>query len=747
MAKLAVTIFLLAGLLPTVLDSKLANKTIRSRSKRQLNPLIPNSIAHYPGISQPPIDKCPRNEVLFGDGNCYQLLTQGPCAIHEYLVLNPSNNGPYCVERLCFPDRIFVFSDQLCHDPRTTTVCPPGRELYETMYGTPICQCPDGTYEGDDDLDDDVCEPLLGQTPSCPPGQIFWFKDFSLPPECLPDPCGGDNLNRGPNDQPFVPFSDGRCFQLGTMPNVCPAQTWYSIALERLQGVCSTLEEAGYQVFDPDTLNRLIEIYGPPIARDSTAPIPASPGRTPSVGGTVTTGGLGVGTSPGGSFNNVINGGLTAGGIIDNNQRPGAIRPGSPVALGGRPALLSTSGNQGLLTQGVSSQAGIQGQKFHSGNQGAVSPGVITGSSVTSGQGIGSGLGISQGISSIPAQKFVTGSPGTFGEGVGPGSKVPFNQLGSPSGVSGPVPGISGRPGLQTHRFVTGSQGTFGQGVGIGSQATFSQGLHGQGTFSGSSAGHGSFDRGSVSQGTGILGIHRGTDTEINLQRGYSTPGFSPRPTHPFREVAGTMKTYPGSSPSLAINQGQASALIISDQSFERPGMYGDDDVSDIHTENFDISSIVGDVRDLDIQKAQLIANIDTSSHARPRELGGPVGDLSLLQAPRDHKLHGFFNSVRELVHHGPHNRSRRAPQPHAAPGNVFETRLVGCRAGAARDVNAKCRDTILPARTPASRPSRAAPPVPPRQGCPNGEAFNIQRMCEASGNAVNSVNAFNLGK
>lgn len=614
-------------------------------------------------------------------------------------------------------------------------MCPPGRELFETMYGTPICQCPDGTYEGDDDLDDDVCEPLLGQTPSCPPGQIFWFKDFSLPPECLPDPCGGDNLNRGPNDQPFVPFADGRCFQLGTMPSVCPAQTWYSIALERLQGVCSTLEEAGYQVFDPETLNRLIEIYGPPIARDSTAPIPVSAGRTPSVSGTVTAGGLGAGTSPGGSFNNVINGGLAAGGITNNIQRPGAIRPGSPAALGipsnvvaagERPAILPTSGNQGLLTQG------------------AVSPGVITGSSVASGQGIGSAIGISQGISSRPTQKFATGSQGSFGAGVGLGSNIPFNQIGSPSGVSGPVPGISRRPGLQAHRFEPGSQGTFVPGVGTGTQTTFSQGLHGQGTFSGSSSVHGSFDRGSVTQGTGI---HRGSDTAINLQRGYSTPGFSPRPTNPFGGVAGTMKTYPASSPSLAINQGQASASIFSDQSFERPGMYGEDDVSDISTRNFDISSIVGDVRDLDIQKAQLIANIDTSSHSRSRELGGPVGDVSLLQAPRDHKLHGFFNSVRELVHHGPHNRSRRSPQPHAAPGNVFETRLVGCRAGAARDVNAKCRDTILPARTPASRPSRAAPPVPPRQGCPNGEAFNIQRMCESSGNAVDSVNAFNLGK
>lgn len=47
-----------------------------------------------------------------------------------------------------------------------------GRQLYQTSFGTPVCQCPTGTYEGDDDLDDDVCEPLLGQTLLCPQGQV-----------------------------------------------------------------------------------------------------------------------------------------------------------------------------------------------------------------------------------------------------------------------------------------------------------------------------------------------------------------------------------------------------------------------------------------------------------------------------------------------------------------------------------------------------------------------------------------------
>lgn len=38
--------------------------------------------------------------------------------------------------------------------------------------------------------------------------------------------------------------------------------------------------------------------------------------------------------------------------------------------------------------------------------------------------------------------------------------------------------------------------------------------------------------------------------------------------------------------------------------------------------------------------------------------------------------------------------RSKRAPQPHASPSNVFEPALATCKAGAARDINQKCRDT-----------------------------------------------------
>lgn len=70
--------------------------------------------------------------------------------------------------------------------------------------------------------------PLTLSLAPCPlltvlPPQVLWFRDFRTPPECLPDPCGGVNLNRGPNDLPFVPSAvDGQCYQLGQVRWVRP---------------------------------------------------------------------------------------------------------------------------------------------------------------------------------------------------------------------------------------------------------------------------------------------------------------------------------------------------------------------------------------------------------------------------------------------------------------------------------------------------------------------------------------------
>ena len=46
--------------------------------------------------------------------------------------------------------------------------------------------------------------------------QVFGISSLNSPPSCGPDPCGSTNLNRGPNDLPFIPSAGTQqCFQLG----------------------------------------------------------------------------------------------------------------------------------------------------------------------------------------------------------------------------------------------------------------------------------------------------------------------------------------------------------------------------------------------------------------------------------------------------------------------------------------------------------------------------------------------------
>ncbi|XP_071524342.1 uncharacterized protein [Panulirus ornatus] len=227
-------------------------------------PTLPSSVRYYNGRDVR-IDSCPRDQVRLPDGGCHQLLTQGPCNVTEYVLLDADTRQGYCAPRLCAPDRIFVFSDQLCHDPREAHLCTAGRDLYQTAFGTPVCQCPGGTYEGDLDLGDDLCLPILAPTPACPPGQVLWFRDFTLRQECLPDPCGGQNLRRRPAELPFVPSHlEGRCYQLGQEGGgICGPGTLYGLGLGSLRGACITLEDAGYIVLDNETLAFFQEFYGP----------------------------------------------------------------------------------------------------------------------------------------------------------------------------------------------------------------------------------------------------------------------------------------------------------------------------------------------------------------------------------------------------------------------------------------------------------------------------------------------------
>ncbi|KAG0727674.1 hypothetical protein GWK47_034150 [Chionoecetes opilio] len=104
-----------------------------------------------------------------------------------------------------------------------------------------------------------------------------------------------------------------------------------------------------------------------------------------------------------------------------------------------------------------------------------------------------------------------------------------------------------------------------------------------------------------------------------------------------------------------------------------------------------------------------------------------------------------FLNLLHGLPR--PHSRQRRAPLPFVSPGNVFEPGLSACRAGARRDGNAKCRETVLPSHNPPSRSRRSVPPVPANPPCPRGTFRDINRKCVGSKNSIaSSINALGLG-
>ncbi|XP_068235987.1 uncharacterized protein [Palaemon carinicauda] len=226
------------------------------------------TLQYFQENSQPIEDGCGSNEAFYlGDRTCYPLLTRGPCSVGKRIVLSRSNDTGVCAPRFCSPDRIYLPDQELCFDYLDESLCPPGREPRLDAYGDPICQCKFGTFDIPGEPIENSCEPYLARTSRCPYGQVLWSKGYGQGLECLPDPCGGANLRRGHYDLPFIPLPDGRCFQLGS-DDVCPPMTWYALALDRMRGVCASLEDVGYEFFSESDYYNLIKFFGLPIARD-----------------------------------------------------------------------------------------------------------------------------------------------------------------------------------------------------------------------------------------------------------------------------------------------------------------------------------------------------------------------------------------------------------------------------------------------------------------------------------------------
>ncbi|CAL4248090.1 unnamed protein product, partial [Meganyctiphanes norvegica] len=718
------------------------------------------------------IDMCGRNEVDVKGAGCFQLLQQGPCSVTQMVLLDPYTNKGFCGPRLCPPDRVFIFGDQQCYDPRTPKICPPGRQLFMTAYGTPICGCPDGTYESSDDHYNDVCEPILGTSMLCSQGQVLWFSAPGQRMECLTDPCGGLNLNRGPNDLPYIPDGQGSCPQLVQSTGVCRAETWYSLATDHLLGTCATLQEAGYTVLQPDTLTAIMQQFGNPISTDSTPPIPVAPSATSPTGGNMLSSNIGIGAP--------INTGIQGNAGVQFNQRHPDV-PGKPFS--------QTKG------QNTFTQQGLAAPISH------ITPVQTT----TQQHGFVTSM-----ISSVPS--FMS-------------SNVGNNQV-AQSSILGNQGGFT-FPNTNPHRFT--------QDLNLGGHRFSSQGssvLHNnaqivKGVTQSENLNHNSFGSDGSSQiHTGnpkqsvvnshsfntqhnvfpmpplitfsdetdipLIDLHQSSNSkptvgfreliQLDSEEGFFSPFGTTK--HDFEESFGDSSTF--DSQSIERTQEDSDSRKGISDGFLRRHQETIQSFSHVsaHTPVYSLLEYLppkqsNPTSTFHRRHVASLLDIQPGLSLPPNDgLGGASGflvqkgvkiiaqtnandglfDNASIQ-PSGRSFSDYIESVKLIMsvlpemQEGkrvqrdlPHNRTRRRALLHASPGNVFEPRLVSCKAGAARDVNAKCRNVILPSRYPPRRSNRAAPPIRPGAQCPQNTVRDARRRCVNRRLATNSLISSGLG-
>ncbi|KAF2367075.1 hypothetical protein FHG87_002178 [Trinorchestia longiramus] len=608
---------------PPALDIR--NSSFLRRVKRQalLDVPIPVIRSFYAGQDEAKKDGCPRNEVMVDeddnenddnsnvnpgdeddddDDDCYEVLSRGPCEETEIVLMDPVSKKGFCGPRLCSPDRVFLFSDQLCHDPHEIGLCPAGRQLFSSGFGTPVCGCEDGFYEkeDDDDDDDEECQPLLTEIPDCPPGKVFWFSSFSRPPQCLPDPCKGLNLNRRFTEQPFAPaLADGKCYQIGSQPHICRSDQYFSLDLPRLKGVCQTIEDAGYVTLDSESAKLFRDLYGAPLSKDSpVTPLPLPPKRKPNWPDKLTPA-IGVPVVP------------PLGG--HDNRRPLTI--GQPVVTIFQDGQLP---NWGLKPTHVTAHS---------------PPYIAVSGNVTINVFGGAGVNV------IRDQIFPHSKRGDVFPHEHP---LKFPRAKSASGFSQSV-------NLLQH-------GQLPEGRRDSSSPTFPPILS--------------------SAGPPRDGRNFGNPSTSSVRRAFEQKS----------------EIHPSSSPTSSVNP------AIDRGSERRPSFPP--------TASFSVEP--------------------STEKKGPTNFSFPPTLPSRDNRPR---------------------RRKRSPLLHASPSNVFESALTVCRAGAARDINQKCRETILPSREPYSRPRRTTRPVRAAPSCPQGSLRDVQRRCDTDSNGVqNSIIAMGLG-
>ncbi|KZS08617.1 Uncharacterized protein APZ42_027312 [Daphnia magna] len=181
-----------------------------------------------------PRDGCGDNSVRVANGNCFPVLTRGPCEnIRHWVTIDPITLQGRCTPRLCGPGRVLVVRDGLCNDVQDPIECNGGRRLYYTAYGDPICDCPIGQYPFPNPHDN--CVPLFTQGP-CQNRYVVTIAEQGRL-GCAPTQCesiDNDNLSRQ-----LVPANDGVCYALGSRGSCATTSQFlgYDIFKHRVQCV------------------------------------------------------------------------------------------------------------------------------------------------------------------------------------------------------------------------------------------------------------------------------------------------------------------------------------------------------------------------------------------------------------------------------------------------------------------------------------------------------------------------------
>jgi len=125
------------------------------------------------------------SQVLYEDGNCYNLLELGPCSDQAmWLVMALQADGSLaaeCKPRKC-PSNDTIFDPESCQCEDTGDVgsCDSGERLYQDIFGVGVCGCREG-YEAWAETGD--CQ-HVGDRGPCSEGQIFTYQPLTQTTQC-----------------------------------------------------------------------------------------------------------------------------------------------------------------------------------------------------------------------------------------------------------------------------------------------------------------------------------------------------------------------------------------------------------------------------------------------------------------------------------------------------------------------------------------------------------------------------------